>query len=274
MREVIPGESYFRIFEVGGQAFAYSNNAELWKAPVTNDAGEVNSLSNADSEGGWWNPSPGFVVTQTWWAQISEEANPLQRFYLSIGEGATDPRHLAIYTRTHIDPSDTNIYAFYSAKFDRPESILLTVIDTDNGSTNPADWTAVGQEVVLQPELDWEGINNELLTSQGGRATGVQELRDPYVFEDDKGTASTLDDELYLFYTGAGEEAIGVAKLDFNITPLLGDVNLDGAVSFLDISPFISVLSATTYQAEADMDQNGIVDFLDISPFIAVLGGQ
>ena len=215
LREVITGESYFRIFEVGGQTFAYSNNAELWKAPLTNDAGELNTLSNADSEGGWWNPSDGFDVRQHWWAQISDADNPIEQYYLSIGQGINDPRHFAIYTRTHLDPNDTNIYAFYSSKFDTPERIFVTVIDTGNGSTNPADWTALGQEVVLTPELDWEGINNPLLTSQSGRATGVRELRDPYIFEDDKGTVSPLDDELFLFYTGAGEEAIGVASLTF-----------------------------------------------------------
>jgi hypothetical protein len=55
---------------------------------------------------------------------------------------------------------------------------------------------------------------------------------------------------------------------------LLGDVNLDGVVDFLDISPFISVLSSGTFQAEADCDQSGMVDFLDISPFIAILSGS
>ena len=54
---------------------------------------------------------------------------------------------------------------------------------------------------------------------------------------------------------------------------LLGDVNLDGEVNFLDISPFIVVLSTGVFQAEADVDQSGNVDFLDISPFIAVLSG-
>ena len=274
LREVILGESYFRIFEVGGQTFAYSNNAELWQAPLTNDAGEINSLSNADSEGGWWNPTAGFDVRDHWWSQVSDADNPIEQFYVSIGEGANDPRHFSIYTRSHLDPSDTNIYAFYSSKFDTPERIFLTVIDTASGSTNPADWTALGQEEVIEPELDWEGINNELLTSQGGRATGVQELRDPYVFEDDKGTASTTDDELFLFYTGAGEEAIGVARLDFQTDTLLGDVSLNNTVNFSDIGPFIAVLSSGGYQAEADMDQNGFVNFLDISPFIAVLSGQ
>lgn len=52
---------------------------------------------------------------------------------------------------------------------------------------------------------------------------------------------------------------------------LLGDVNLDGNVDFLDISPFISILSASGFQDEADLDRNGVVDFLDISPFIGLL---
>ena len=54
---------------------------------------------------------------------------------------------------------------------------------------------------------------------------------------------------------------------------VLGDVDLSGTVNFLDISPFIAVLSGGTFQAEADCDENGDVDFLDISPFIAILSG-
>ena len=48
---------------------------------------------------------------------------------------------------------------------------------------------------------------------------------------------------------------------------LRGDVNLDGAVNFLDIAPFVSLLTVTGFQAEADIDQSGEVNFLDISPF-------
>jgi len=54
-------------------------------------------------------------------------------------------------------------------------------------------------------------------------------------------------------------------------TVLLGDVNLDGEVNFLDIVPFIAVLSAGTSQVEADINESGDVDFLDIVPFIALL---
>ena len=54
---------------------------------------------------------------------------------------------------------------------------------------------------------------------------------------------------------------------------LLGDINLDGSVDFLDISPFIAILSANGFQVEADINDDGSVDFLDISPFIGILGG-
>ena len=55
---------------------------------------------------------------------------------------------------------------------------------------------------------------------------------------------------------------------------LKGDVNLDGSVTFLDINPFIVVLSSNGTQAEADCDCNGVVNFLDIQPFIDILAGN
>ena len=220
MREVVLGRHYFRTFEVGGQTFAFSNSAELWKAPVRTDRDRVTTISNADDEGGWWNPSPGVDVKSQWWTQRSERDNPIEQLYLSLGRDVDDPRHFAVYTRTHINPDDTNIYVFYSAIGDSPESIYLTVIDTRNGSTNPGNWTALGQDLILAPELDWEGGNQRITTSSGGRANGERQLRDPYVFEDTKGTSTTADDDLFLFYSGGGEDAIGVALLSpvVNIT--------------------------------------------------------
>ena len=54
---------------------------------------------------------------------------------------------------------------------------------------------------------------------------------------------------------------------------LLGDVNLDNAVDFLDIGPFIALLSSGGFQDEADIDRSTVVDFLDIGPFIMLLSG-
>ncbi len=55
---------------------------------------------------------------------------------------------------------------------------------------------------------------------------------------------------------------------------LKGDVNLDETVDFLDISPFISVLSSGGNQAEADVNCDGVVDFLGISPIVGILSGS
>jgi len=54
---------------------------------------------------------------------------------------------------------------------------------------------------------------------------------------------------------------------------LLGDVNLDGVVNFLDITPFIALLTSGLFQSEADVNQDGAVNFLDIGAFINELTG-
>ena len=76
-----------------------------------------------------------------------------------------------------------------------------------------------------------------------------------------------------LFFTvlsNIGEFAL--VEMVFDVE--LGDVNQDGDVNFLDISPFISVLSTGDFQAEADVDRSGGVNFLDIAPFIQVLSSN
>lgn len=70
---------------------------------------------------------------------------------------------------------------------------------------------------------------------------------------------------LVTFHRSEFGDGAGIASL------LLGDVNLDGVVDFLDISPFISLLSTGEFQAEADINQDETVNFLDISPFIQLL---
>ena len=85
-----------------------------------------------------------------------------------------------------------------------------------------------------------------------------------------------LDGELAVSADGDpfnNDFVITIPDSDVTPPPLLGDVNLDGMVNFLDISPFINRLSNGIFQAEADIDGNGEVNFLDISPFIQVLSG-
>jgi hypothetical protein len=51
-------------------------------------------------------------------------------------------------------------------------------------------------------------------------------------------------------------------------------VNRDGDLNFADIPPFIIVLTAGTFEFEADCDGNGAVNFSDIPAFIGILIGQ
>ena len=85
------------------------------------------------------------------------------------------------------------------------------------------------------------------------------------------------------FYAGGqigdatgGTITMSVAQVELNPvvqgSVLLGDVNQDAVVNFLDIAAFIGVLTATgSFQAEADINEDGMVNFLDIAPFIGVL---
>ena len=89
------------------------------------------------------------------------------------------------------------------------------------------------------------------------------------------GGSSLGQDGVVFGASGGFEVEAGFAH---RITPissvLLGDVNLDGEVTFADIPAFITVLSAGTFQDEADCDENGEVNFADIPAFIEILIGQ
>ena len=63
-----------------------------------------------------------------------------------------------------------------------------------------------------------------------------------------------------------------VAGPDACVT-ILGDVNLDQAVTLLDVSPFIALLNSSEFQLEADMNLDGVVDLLDVSLFVDLLIG-
>ena len=72
-----------------------------------------------------------------------------------------------------------------------------------------------------------------------------------------------------------GSEGSIALNGSFIATPvLLGDVNQDGAINFLDLSPFIGLLSNDEYQAEADIDESGELNFADIGGFIGLLSGS
>ena len=76
-------------------------------------------------------------------------------------------------------------------------------------------------------------------------------------------------------YTGNQMDEINsILNANVIVPALLGDCNFDGEVNFLDISPFIAVLSMNDYLEEADINNDGFVNFLDISLFIGILASS
>ena len=55
---------------------------------------------------------------------------------------------------------------------------------------------------------------------------------------------------------------------------LLGDVNQDRVIDLLDVSPFVDLLVAGTYQCQADVNGDNEVTLLDVAPFVALLSGN
>lgn len=105
-------------------------------------------------------------------------------------------RHCAVTLRGN------KLLLFYSRVGDEPERIMVSTVELDGDAKN---WTASEPLEVLKPEKDYEGVKYDLKPSKNGPASGVQELRDPCIFEE--------NDKTYLFYSIAGEEGIAGAEL-------------------------------------------------------------
>jgi len=80
------------------------------------------------------------------------------------------------------------------------------------------------------------------------------------------------------YNTNGGPEPMAIDNVSVTsgvvVSVLKGDVDLNGTVNFLDIQPFIGVLSSNGSQAEADCNCDGSVTFLDIQAFIDILAGN
>jgi hypothetical protein len=53
----------------------------------------------------------------------------------------------------------------------------------------------------------------------------------------------------------------------------LGDINQDGVVNLLDVSPFVELISTGEFQVEGDINLDGVVNLLDVGGFIDLLVG-
>ena len=195
------GSAYMRAFTYANELYAITNTGVIWKAP------------NASIP--WQTTSP----RANSWEQGPLETNPiyanLAKFYDPKGPrgevgnaisriGA--PRHFATYLRE----DRKTLEAWYTSRGDMPERIFMTTIDLSattwkNWQADVTDAETVHSEM-LRPKVDWEGVNWPIAASASGAVVDAHELRDPAIFKD-------IDGKRYLFYSGNGEDAIGIAEI-------------------------------------------------------------
>ncbi|MBK1826741.1 hypothetical protein [Haloferula rosea] len=191
-RDFSHGDSYFRVFNEGGRYYAFSNTGDLFA---------VDENSPADLLSPSWSKGPQPFITETesrGWVGWSDPPG-------SQTIGDLRPRHFGVLKRNGI------LYAFLTNKAASPEQIQVSTFnfaDLPSGTNDSwRDWKgAFPSQELIAPEENWEGGDLPIDISRLGSATGVRQLRDPGILED-------LDGRTYLFYSGRGEEAIGVAQL-------------------------------------------------------------
>lgn len=192
---------------------------------------------------------------------------------LNIPQGATINSVSIQLTSTSTDVGSLSIPIFGQLSTDTVPFADATPISTRPLTTASVEWNVdpwfPGDSGLNTTTPDLAAVVQEIV-NQNGWAAGNSMA---FVFFNDPLDTS---ERIAVSFDGNPAES---ALLTIDFTPadetvLLGDIDLNGFVNFLDISPFIALLSAGEFQNEADTNEDGSVNFLDIAPFIAILSGS
>ncbi len=202
---------------------------------------------------------------------------------VSIGEGYIAEFEVDLSVPDS-DPDDPNRGVY-------PNAILSSSIVFSGGYTSQIDFA--GGEITIIQDLAGGGVfldapgelgiilvadvgdpfdSDALLSDLGGEFLG-----DP---QGDPLSLFSLSEPSGNIFSGSTAPELGFGPILLSVTAtssnpvLMGDINLDGAVTFDDIPPFITTLATGSYQEEADFDQNASIDFNDIPPFVEALTSQ
>lgn len=96
----------------------------------------------------------------------------------------------------------STIVIYYTRLRDSPERIYRATIDA---SKQWGQWALTNEQCVRRPEFSWEGAKFPVALSKPGSAHSVNQLRDPFIYDDGTNRA--------LFYSYAGESGIAMATV-------------------------------------------------------------
>lgn len=158
----------------------------------------------------------------------------------------------------HQGESDRNSSSVYGERFTH----LVEGVRAEFGQDIPF---VLGELSIDREDDSNENINNAFnALVDGGTVPDLGLVSSEGLLASD-GTHFTTDSQIIL----GQRYAAAIGELSPPI--LLADINTDGVVSFLDISPLITLITLNRFQLEADVNEDGFVNFFDISPFIFIL---
>ncbi|MFD1292840.1 T9SS type A sorting domain-containing protein [Lutibacter holmesii] len=184
IESVFFGVSYFRVFEHGGYMYALDNGANYNRA--------------LDAENPWYTDPTTYDYTKTLWDKKSGVFQSAIDAVTGLDSDEIRARH------TGVRVVGDDLHVFYSQRGDIQERIQLSIIDLTDDWT---DWTPnYPPYEILAPNPGWEDGELNLDFSESSSGSDINQLRDPYFFED-------IDGKLYVVYSGSGEKGLGIAWL-------------------------------------------------------------
>ena len=181
--------SYVRTFEHGNELYAFDNSADPKRALDVNNPWEPPS-----------NYYSGATISNLWDARSGNFTQEPIEENLGLSRAELRVRHTAV----RLDGNTLQV--FYTRRGDSPERVLMSTVNLNVGDFENWEFSFPPAEI-LTATSGWEGGQFEPEPSEASTAPeNVNQIRDPYVFEDSDGS-------LYLLYAGNGEDALGIAAL-------------------------------------------------------------
>ena len=181
--------SYVRTFEHGNELYAFDNSADPKRALDVNNPWEPPS-----------NYYSGATISNLWDARSGNFTQEPIEDNLGLSRAELRVRHTAV----RLDGNTLQV--FYTRRGDSPERVLMSTVNLNVGDFENWEFSFPPAEI-LTATSGWEGGQFEPEPSEAATAPeNVNQIRDPYVFEDSDGS-------LYLIYAGNGEDALGIAAL-------------------------------------------------------------
>ena len=181
--------SYVRVFEHGNELYAFDNSSSPKRA--------------LDADNPWEPPSnyySGATLSNLWDVRSGNFTQEPIEQNLGLSRAELRVRHTAVRV------VGDELQVFYTRRGDSPERVMMSTVDLNVGDWENWEFSYPPAQL-LTATSGWEGGQFEPEPSEAATAPeDVNQLRDPFVFED-------RDGSLYLLYAGNGENGLGIAAL-------------------------------------------------------------